>query len=122
MTTTAVARWRRPRGRYPNKTKQEIQQKPLSQHLEAYEINAISGVVFTVSGTTLDIYLINRACWQNVCASMWSYKLGSYPVLKKWLSHRERAVLDRPLFPAEVHHFVDTARRIAANLLLVTAI
>ena len=33
---------------------------------------------------------------------MWSYKLGGYQVLKKWLSYRERGVLNRPLRPEEV--------------------
>ena len=39
-------------------------------------------------------------------------------LLKKWLSYRERKVLDRPLLPEEVQHFTDTARRIAAILQL----
>ena len=54
-------------------------------------------------------------------AAVWDYKLGGYQVLKKWLSYRERPVLGRPLMPAEVQHFAETARRIAAILLLVTA-
>ena len=41
-------------------------------------------------------------------------------MLKKWLSYRERPVLDRPLLPAEVQHSAETARRIAAILLLMT--
>ena len=47
---------------------------------------------------------------------MWSYKLGGYQVLKKWLSYRERGVLGRALKPEEVQHFTDTARRIAGIL------
>ena len=53
-------------------------------------------------------------------AAVWDYKLGGYQVLKKWLSYRERPVLGRPLLPAEVQHFMGTARRIAA-ILIVTA-
>ena len=67
--------------------------------------------------TTFDIYLNDYAYWRNVPASVWSYKLGGYQVLKKWLSYREQAVLERPLRPAEVLHFTDTARRIAMLLL-----
>ena len=70
--------------------------------------------------TTFDIYLNDRAFWRNVPAAIWTYKLGGYQVLKKWLSYRERNILDRPLKPEEVQHFTDTARRIAAILLLTT--
>ena len=41
-------------------------------------------------------------------------------MLKKWLSCRERSILDRPIKPEEVQHFTDTARRIAAMLLIAT--
>ena len=66
--------------------------------------------------TTLDIYLNARAFWRNVPAAVWGYQLGGYQVLKKWLSYRERSVLDRALIPEEVQHFTDTARRIAKIL------
>ena len=69
--------------------------------------------------TTLDVYLNGHAFWRNVPATVWSYKLGGYQVLKKWLSYRERGILGRPLRPEEVQHFTDTARRIAAILLAV---
>ena len=68
--------------------------------------------------TTFDVYLNDRAYWRNVPAAVWDYKLGGYQVLKKWLSYRERAILRRPLTPDEIHHFTNTARRIAAILLL----
>lgn len=58
--------------------------------------------------------------WRNVPAAVWRYKLGGYQVLKKWLSYREQTILGRPLHPEEVQHFTDTARRIAAILLLGT--
>ena len=57
------------------------------------------------------------AFWRNVPATVWTYKLGGYQVLKKWFSYRERPILDRPLKPEEVQHFTDTARRISAILL-----
>ena len=64
--------------------------------------------------TTLDIHLNDRAFWRNVPAAVWNYKLGGYQVLKKWLSYRERAVLERDLSPKEVGNFADTARRVGA--------
>ena len=82
---------------------------------------AIGRAVSTLGETTFDIYLNDRAYWRNVPAAVWSYKLGGYQVLKKWLSYREQKVLGRALMPEEVQHFTDTARRIAAILLLVSA-
>ena len=68
----------------------------------------------TLGETTFDVYLNDRAFWRNVPAAVWTYKLGGYQVLKKWLSYRERSILNRPLKPEEVQHFADTAKRIAA--------
>ena len=66
--------------------------------------------------TTFDIYLNENAFWRNVPVAVWTYKLGGYQVLKKWLSYRERAVLDRALTPQEVLDLMKIARRIAAIL------
>ena len=73
----------------------------------------------TLGNTAFDIHLNDRAYWRNVPAAVWSYKLGGYQVLKKWLSYRESGVLGRSLKPEEVQHFTDTARRIAGILGLV---
>ena len=80
------------------------------------ERKALSDTLPVLGNTTFDIYLNASAFWRNVPAAVWRYRLGGYQVLKKWLSYRERAVLDRPLRPEEVKHFTDTARRIAAIL------
>ena len=69
-----------------------------------------------LGSSTLDIYLNDNAFWSNVPAAVWTYKLGGYQVLKKWLSYRERSVLDRALAPQEVQRFTEIARRIAAIL------
>ena len=66
--------------------------------------------------TTFDIYLNENAFWRNVPAAVWTYKLGGYQVLKKWLSYRERGVLERALTPQEVLDFMKIARRLAAIL------
>ena len=62
------------------------------------------------------------ACWRGVPAAVWGYTLGGYPVLKKWLSYREAALLGRPLHLAEVEEFRNSARRIAALLALSDAL
>ena len=85
----------------------------------ADELSTLGNSAATLGETTYDIHLNDRAYWRNVPATVWSYKLGGNQVLKKWLSYRERKVLDRPLLPEEVQHFIDTARRIAAILLAV---
>ena len=86
--------------------------------LTADERSSMGDAVATLGETTFDIHLNDRACWRNVPAAVWNYKLGGYQVLKKWLSYREHKVLDRPLRAEEVQHVTDTARRIAAILLL----
>ena len=80
---------------------------------------ALGEAARTLGDTTFDVYLNDRAYWRNVPAAVWHYKLGGYQVLKKWLSYREHKVLDRPLHPEEVQHFTNTARRIAAIVMLV---
>ena len=72
--------------------------------------------ISTLGDATFDIYLNGDAFWRNVPAAIWNYRLGGYQVLKKWLSYRERAILGRSLRAEEVHHFTNTARRIAAIL------
>ena len=67
--------------------------------------------------TTFDVYLNARAFWCNVPYAVWTYKLGGYQVLKKWLSYREHDVLNRALSPEEVQDFSDMARRIEAMIL-----
>ena len=93
-----------------------VVQRPYTEEEGAAMGNAASAL----GDTTFDIHLNDRAYWRNVPAAVWSYKLGGYQVLKKWLSYRERGVLGRALRPEEVQHFTDTARRIAAILKLVS--
>ena len=85
----------------------------------AEERAKLGEAVSIIGETTFDVYLNDRAYWRNVPAAVWSYKLGGYQVLKKWLSYREEKVLGRSMLPEEVQHFTDTARRIAGILMLV---
>ena len=84
----------------------------------AHERTTMGDALSVLGETTFDIHLNPQAYWRNVPAGVWSYKLGGYQVLKKWLSYRERQVLGRSIRPEEVQHFTDAARRIAAILLL----
>ena len=82
------------------------------------EHEMLGAAAATLGPSTFDVYLNDRAFWRNVPAAVWEYKLGGYQVLKKWLSYREEKVLGRAVRREEVEHFRDTARRIAAILLL----
>ena len=82
----------------------------------ADEQAALAKTTPTLGDTTFDIYLNDVAYWRNIPAAVWTYKLGGYQVLKKWLSYREHKVLGRPLHPEEIQHFTNTARRIARIL------
>ncbi len=82
------------------------------------ERDALGDAVVVLGDATVDVCLNDNARWSNIPAAVWNYKLGGYQVLKKWLSYRESKVLGRRLLPEEVQHFTDTARRIAAVLML----
>ena len=88
--------------------------------LTAEERATMSGLLPALSETTFDIHLNANAYWRNVPAAVWHYKLGGYQVLKKWLSYREHEILQRPVHLDEVQHFADTARRIAAILMITS--
>jgi hypothetical protein len=53
---------------------------------------------------------------------VWSYTIGGYQVMKKWLSYRERVLLGRDLTPDEARYVMEMARRITAILLLEPAL
>ena len=72
--------------------------------------------------TCLDVYLNGEVFWSAVPARVWTYTLGGYQVLKKWLSYRELPLLERPLHPEEAEYFSQVVRRIAAILLLGPAL
>jgi hypothetical protein len=66
----------------------------------------------------VDVYLNDLAYWRGVPAGVWSYTIGGYQVMKKWLSYREKALLGRDLKTEEVREVTRMARRIGAILLL----
>jgi hypothetical protein len=72
--------------------------------------------------TTLDVYLNDRVCWRNVPVNVWDFTIGGYQVIKKWLSYREYALLNRALTLQEVQHVIGMARRLAAVRLLEPAL
>jgi len=77
---------------------------------------SLETTVEMVGNLACDIRLNGTSYWEGVPARVWTYALGGYPVLKKWLSYREAAVLGRPLHPDEVRYFAEVVRRIAEIL------
>jgi hypothetical protein len=65
-----------------------------------------------------DLWLNEQVCWRAVPDAVWEFSIGGYPVLKKWLSYREKSVLGRDLTLDEADHFTSMVRRIAAVVLL----
>lgn len=62
----------------------------------------------------LDIWINNTVCWRNIPKPVWEMTIGGYPVIKKWLSYREKRVLGRALKMDEVVYFAEMVRRLAA--------
>ena len=66
----------------------------------------------------LDIGINEASFWRGIPEAVWECRIGGYQVLKKWLSYRDQSIIGRPLSSEEVGHVQQTARRIAAILLL----
>ena len=94
------------------------QGRSVERSYAAAEQEALGNAADTFGATTFDICLNGNAFWRNIPAEVWNYRLGGYPVLKKWLSYRQHSVLGRNLHLEELQHFTNTARRIAAILML----
>ena len=75
-----------------------------------------------LGGACYDVYASDVAYWRCVPARAWKYTIGGYQVMKKWLSYRERALLGRDLKPDEARYVTEMTRRIAAILLLESAL
>jgi hypothetical protein len=69
--------------------------------------------------TTGDLYINDQVYFMNVPKAVWSYEIGGYPVLKKWLGYRQaNRRTGQPLTLAERHHFRSMIQRIAALIAL----
>lgn len=73
---------------------------------------------FAMLGRAVDVYLNGTAFWRGVPETTWDYVIGGYPVIKKWLSYRDEAVLGRPLTKEEAREVSAMVRRITALVLL----
>lgn len=68
---------------------------------------------------TGDLYINDDAFFADVPEAVWTYQLGGYPVLKKWLGYRQADRRDdKPLTDDERKWFRQIVQRIAALLAL----
>jgi hypothetical protein len=68
---------------------------------------------------TGDLFVNDQVFFANVPEAVWTYQLGGYPVLKKWLGYRQADRSgDRPLSNDERRWFRSVVQRIAAILTL----
>lgn len=68
---------------------------------------------------TGDLYINDDAFFAHVPEAVWTYQLGGYPVLKKWLAYRQADRRDdKPLTDDERKWFRQIVQRIAALLAL----
>ena len=69
-------------------------------------------------GRAVDVYLNNGAFWSGVPEAAWNFRIGGYPVARKWLSYREASMTGRPLREDEARHFTAMIRRLSELVLL----
>ena len=89
----------------------------IEQGSEALGLSAKEALA-QLGDTAVDVYLNDVAFWRGVPSGVWSYTIGGYQVMKKWLSYREKPLLGRDLKREEMREVTSMARRIAAILLL----
>ena len=92
--------------------------KAIERPYTPQESLALAECVAVLGETTVDVYLNERVCWRNIPVRLWDYTISGYAVIKKWLSYREKELLGRGLSVDEARYVTETARRLAALMLL----
>jgi hypothetical protein len=97
------------------------ERKAIADGAERFHVSAEEALTH-LGERTSDVYLNDVAYWKNIPARVWDYTIGGYQVMKKWLSYRELELLGRPLTPEEAREVMNIARRVAAIVLMETAL
>lgn len=71
-----------------------------------------------LGAVVFDVGMNDASFWSGIPEAVWECRIGGYQVLKKWLSYRDHSIIGLALSGEEVAHVQQTARRIAAVLLL----
>ena len=94
----------------------DAEKEALRKGFAAEDIQEARG--FALLGRAVDVYVNDTMFWRGVPEAAWNYVIGGYLVIKKWLSYREEAILDRPLTKDEAREVTATVRRLTALILL----
>ncbi|WP_182908705.1 type ISP restriction/modification enzyme [Microbispora sp. H13382] len=70
----------------------------------------------------VDVHLNDNVYWRGIPQAVWDYKIGGFPVLRKWLSYRDKTTLGRGLSTAEARQFTDICIRLTKLVLLGPAL
>lgn len=92
--------------------------KSIERPYTPQEAKALGESAAVLGEKTVDVYLNDRVCWRNIPVGLWDYTISGYAVIKKWLSYREKELLGRSLSVDEARYVTETARRLAALMLL----
>ncbi len=92
--------------------------KSIERPYTPQEAKALGESAAVLGEKTVDVYLNDRVCWRNIPVGLWDYTISGYAVVKKWLSYREKELLGRSLSVDEARYVTETARRLAALMLL----
>jgi predicted helicase len=92
--------------------------KTVERPYASQEAKVLSPAATILGEATTDVYLNSKVRWRNVPTNVWEYTVSGYPVIKKWLSYREKELLGRSLTVDEARYVTEMARRLAALMLL----
>lgn len=104
------------RGKIVERPWTDLERDALSSGFNSIGLTEKDG--FLLLGSAIDVHLNENNFWRGVPESTWNYVIGGYQVIKKWLSYREVALLDRPLFKDEAREVTGMARRITQIILM----
>jgi hypothetical protein len=93
--------------------------KERNQYTEG-ELAGLNENELQVLGPPIDIMLNDVASLRTIPANVWSFRIGGYQVIKKWLSYREESVLGRSLTKDEAREITYMVRRISAIVLMTS--
>jgi hypothetical protein len=109
------------KGRIVQRRYEKVEQAAIGEVAKARGLS-VKQTLALFGPDTRDVYLNDKAYWKNIPANVWEYYIGGYQVIKKWLSYREQALLGRALRAEEAREVTNTARRLAAIILLQPAL
>lgn len=92
--------------------------KAIERPYTPQEAKALGESAAVLGEKTVDVYLNDRVYWRNIPVRVWTYTISGYAVIKKWLSYREKELLRRSLTVDEARYVTETARRLAALMLM----